>query len=614
MPFIFNSPKPKQRPSSSHKHAASTAVPAFSSAFSRRDSRESSSYYYTDHRPASASRRFSTASNIAYTPNINSNIPNSAFPCDCYDCAHRAAATMNTTYSPYATTPGAEYYRDKDYVSPSPTPSPRGPTYYYGSQPQPQRPATRAHFRHMSSGGGIGPGGSPGVFHEYAGNAFSPRPPTFSPRYNTDGHYATANVSSSRSARKHSSASAAWASPSSAPPPRRERRSASFSYYRASDSIGDSDEDEIRVDGVTYVLPAKRPRPRKHSFRVRAPPPRQPPADYYVRSGDGHRGDRQYYSYDDAYRTNHSHHYTQGGYGFVEKDLGPGFESPRYHGPSEPRRTTPTSPTHVRRASTSMPMPARSATARPSSSQYRPPPPTSAMPSSARRPSVAQPSATAAAGAATGGSGGGAAAAAAAAAAATSTSTPAPPAAPRATEADAKEYGIPAGYSLKNWDPTEEPIMLLGSVFDANSLGKWIYDWTTYHHGPSSPIAEVAGELWLLLIQLAGKIKRTDEVMQRVRTKENREMLNDFIDSGERLTDKLRKLLKTCEAPMLRTTGKREKAAQHQLGKNAGIEFVETLFGREREMDKTERFMQSVRLWNLRFDANCEDILRKPTQ
>jgi hypothetical protein len=43
-----------------------------------------------------------------------------------------------------------------------------------------------------------------------------------------------------------------------------------------------------------------------------------------------------------------------------------------------------------------------------------------------------------------------------------------------ATEADAKRHDIPAGYSLKNWDPTEKPIILLGSVFDANSLGKWI--------------------------------------------------------------------------------------------------------------------------------------------
>jgi hypothetical protein len=198
---------------------------------------------------------------------------------------------------------------------------------------------------------------------------------------------------------------------------------------------------------------------------------------------------------------------------------------------------------------------------------------------------------------------------------ATARPTVAPPkkttTAPRATEADAKKHRIPAGYSLKNWDPTEEPIMLLGSVFDANSLGKWIYDWTVYHHGPATPISDMAGEMWLLLIQLSGKIKRSEEIVPQVRTQENREMIEDFITSGERLTDKLRSLLKRCEAPMLKASKKREAA---QLGKNSGIEFVETLFGRERELEKTERFMQSVRLWNLRFDANCEDILKRPTQ
>ncbi|KIH93570.1 hypothetical protein SPBR_04231 [Sporothrix brasiliensis 5110] len=498
---------------------------------------------------------------------------------------------MNAAYSPYASTPAADYYYDKkDYVSPSPTPSPRGPTYYYGGQPQ--RPATRAHFRHMSSGGmggghaadrGVGAGG---VFHEYAANTSSSRPPTFSPRYTSDGHYATANVSSSRSAQKQSATTTTWAS--SPRTPRRERRSASFSYYRASDSIGDSDEDElVKIDGVTYVLPA-RSRSRKQ------PHQQQRSQSYYIRSsgdrpkkqyhrGDKHYRDDDYYHnyYDDVvYGTNHIHHFEQGGYGFVEKDIGRGFESPRFADATEARRATPTGSAgghgHTRRASTSMPMPARPQTARPVSSHYHPPP---ANTSSARKSSAAAP--------------------------------PSSPPPRRATEADAKRCHIPAGYSLKNWDPTEDPIMLLGSVFDANSLGKWIYDWTTYHHGSTSPISEVAGELWLLLIQLAGKIRRTDEVMPRVRTKENKEMLEDFIISGERLTDKLRKLLKTCEAPMLRTTGKRDKT---QLGKNAGIEFVETLFGHDREMDKTERFMQSVRLWNLRFDANCEDILRKPTQ
>lgn len=175
----------------------------------------------------------------------------------------------------------------------------------------------------------------------------------------------------------------------------------------------------------------------------------------------------------------------------------------------------------------------------------------------------------------------------------------------KATEVDAKKHRIPPGYSLRNWDPKEDPILLLGSVFDANSLGKWIYDWTVYTHGAATPISDMAGELWLLLIQLAGKIMRSKEVTHRVQPLEAREMVEDFIDSGERITDKLRKLLKTCEQPMLKALKKKE-----QLGRNSGIELVETIFGRERELEKTERFMQHVRLWNMRFDANCEGILK----
>ncbi|KAK5201816.1 hypothetical protein LTR96_011828, partial [Exophiala xenobiotica] len=90
-----------------------------------------------------------------------------------------------------------------------------------------------------------------------------------------------------------------------------------------------------------------------------------------------------------------------------------------------------------------------------------------------------------------------------------SKSQPAP--APQASEEDAAKAGIPAGYSIKHWDPTELPIILLGSVFDANSLGQWIYDWTVFHHGASTPMADMAGELWLLLIKLAGKMKRAEE-------------------------------------------------------------------------------------------------------
>ncbi|EHA49078.1 hypothetical protein MCOR07_008696 [Pyricularia oryzae] len=181
-----------------------------------------------------------------------------------------------------------------------------------------------------------------------------------------------------------------------------------------------------------------------------------------------------------------------------------------------------------------------------------------------------------------------------------------------ATPEDAKKYQIPEGYSLSHWDPHETPIILAGSVFDANSLGKWIYDWVAHvYSGPEGrEMVGIAGELWLLLIQISGKIKRASDVMPDIRSMENREMVDDFIESGERLNDKLRRLLKRCEGPMLSSS----KTGKSKLGTTAGVRFVHTLLGRDYELANTEKFMASVRLWNLRFDANCEDILLNPTK
>ncbi|KAL8330789.1 hypothetical protein RB593_001658 [Gaeumannomyces tritici] len=93
-----------------------------------------------------------------------------------------------------------------------------------------------------------------------------------------------------------------------------------------------------------------------------------------------------------------------------------------------------------------------------------------------------------------------------------------------AAEKDARKHWTPEGYSLTHWDPTEQPILLLGSVFDANSLGKWIYDWTVCKHGKGHPIAQIAGELWLLLIEFSGKIKGADEIIPSIRQKKVRKM------------------------------------------------------------------------------------------
>ncbi|KAK5289437.1 hypothetical protein LTR16_002965 [Cryomyces antarcticus] len=185
---------------------------------------------------------------------------------------------------------------------------------------------------------------------------------------------------------------------------------------------------------------------------------------------------------------------------------------------------------------------------------------------------------------------------------------------PKATDDDARRAGIPAGFSFKNWDPTEEPILLLGSVFDANSLGKWIYDWTVFHCGPATPMTDVAGELWLLLIQLAGKVKRAEECMPRIRRQESRELVDDFLESGERLWQRFNGLLKICEDYMWKAAKKESGGKKNvTMGKNSGCEFVDSIFGRERELQRTEKLMTGMRLWSMRFDANCEDILRHPS-
>ena len=193
-----------------------------------------------------------------------------------------------------------------------------------------------------------------------------------------------------------------------------------------------------------------------------------------------------------------------------------------------------------------------------------------------------------------------------------STATRAPP--PKATEEDARRAGIPAGYSFKNWDPTEEPILLLGSVFDANSLGKWIYDWTVFSYGPATPMSEMAGELWLLLIQLAHKVRRAEECMSRIRSQSSHDMVDDFLESGERLWQRFNKLLKICENYMWKAAKKESGNAKNiTMGKTSGCEFVDAIFGRDRELQRTEKLMTGMRLWSMRFDANCEDILRNPS-
>jgi len=182
----------------------------------------------------------------------------------------------------------------------------------------------------------------------------------------------------------------------------------------------------------------------------------------------------------------------------------------------------------------------------------------------------------------------------------------------------AMEAGIPQDYSLKNWNPTERPIILLGSVFDASSLGEWIFNWTKYHHGRTHDATKTAGGLWELLIELSSKLKRARDFRDSIKKPENREIIEDFLESGERLWSKLKNLLRACEEYMWtgarRVTSPRteEGRAKLKMGRQSGAEFVDAMFNGEKEWDKTERLMRGMATWCQRFQINCEEILRDP--
>jgi hypothetical protein len=102
--------------------------------------------------------------------------------------------------------------------------------------------------------------------------------------------------------------------------------------------------------------------------------------------------------------------------------------------------------------------------------------------------------------------------------------------------------------------------------------------------------------------------------MPRIRMKESHEIVEDFLDSAERLWIRFAKLLKICEDYIMKKAKEDADGADvKQLGKNSGLEFVNSIFGRDHELEKTEKLMTGMRLWSMRFDSPCDEILKHPS-
>lgn len=176
------------------------------------------------------------------------------------------------------------------------------------------------------------------------------------------------------------------------------------------------------------------------------------------------------------------------------------------------------------------------------------------------------------------------------------------------TVADAKNHHISPGRCLKHWDPDEEPIMLLTSVFDANSLGKWVFDQTARVYGEHDEMTDLAADFWFEHIKLGGKIKHARSCLPQIADSSVRQRVKEFITSGDKLVNELGEILKKCEQRVLEMTGINEIP---KLGHKSVVVFIDTFIGRNpAQRDAFYELTRSIREWNVCFDADCASLLQ----
>lgn len=152
-------------------------------------------------------------------------------------------------------------------------------------------------------------------------------------------------------------------------------------------------------------------------------------------------------------------------------------------------------------------------------------------------------------------------------------------------------------------------MLLLGSVYDPYSIGKWIYDWTVSQFNAASPIADIAGDIWMRFLSLASKCVQADVCLRTLQSRGDRRVLKEFLRSADDVWGNYAEILRVCQVAMMRTV--RREGGKQVLDAEAGREFVETMFGRDRELERTEAMRAGLHHWLDEFEDVCEPVLRR---
>ncbi|KAK2035434.1 hypothetical protein LX32DRAFT_647502 [Colletotrichum zoysiae] len=168
-----------------------------------------------------------------------------------------------------------------------------------------------------------------------------------------------------------------------------------------------------------------------------------------------------------------------------------------------------------------------------------------------------------------------------------------------ATQNDAERWKVPAHYFLARWDPNKNPLLFLNLVFDAISLGAWMFDWVTFYEEEDllgdKRVAATVKEFALLL-----------EGLEDRSTSAYKDMHADFLRGYHQLLSNLQYMLKVCVGfGSLRPIAGAED--QKRADKDyAAREMLAVLFDPDMKLNETAGFMYEMKRWQFWYGFDDE--------
>ncbi|KIW99485.1 uncharacterized protein Z518_11224 [Rhinocladiella mackenziei CBS 650.93] len=174
---------------------------------------------------------------------------------------------------------------------------------------------------------------------------------------------------------------------------------------------------------------------------------------------------------------------------------------------------------------------------------------------------------------------------------------------PLTTDEDIRQGDVASGGSIKDWNLPFPMVTLSRSVSDVESLRKWVYDSTLCHHGRDAPSTGLVRDFYFLVLRLNESMEKLRSTLQGAQSAADRNMIEGFLTSGDRLKYKLIRYMRDCNDVKLRNTQARHQEAP--MTALADLDCFITMFKENTVLKATKKLTQSFRLWIYRFEVNC---------